>query len=71
MLGLRKLRKIVRMGRKSQLLDVLLPKTKQHLLSAILLQPDWACYLSELRGDFMFLRRACNWNWRSSWPPGL
>jgi len=32
----------------SQVLDVLLSKTKQHLLSAILLQPERSWYLSEL-----------------------
>lgn len=36
------------MERKSPLLDVLLPKTRQHLLSAILLQPERDWYLSEL-----------------------
>jgi len=36
------------MERRSPLLDVLLPRTKQHLLSAILLQPERDWYLSEL-----------------------
>ena len=36
------------MERSSQVLDVLLSKTKQHLLSAILLQPERSWYLSEL-----------------------
>ena len=36
------------MERNSPVLDVLLPKTKQHLLSAMLLQPERAWYLSEL-----------------------
>src|SRR6266850_5095373 len=36
------------MERSSPVLDVLLPKTKRHLLSAILLQPERSWYLSEL-----------------------
>jgi DNA-binding transcriptional ArsR family regulator len=36
------------MERKSPVLDVLLPKTKQRLLSAILLQPERSWYLSQL-----------------------
>jgi DNA-binding transcriptional ArsR family regulator len=36
------------MERSSPVLDVLLPKTKQRLLSAILLEPERAWYLSEL-----------------------
>ena len=36
------------MERKSPVIDVLLPRTKQHLLSAMLLQPGRAWYLSEL-----------------------
>jgi len=36
------------MVRTSPVLDALLPKTKQHLLSAILLQPERSWYLSEL-----------------------
>jgi predicted nucleotidyltransferase len=36
------------MEHNSPLLDVLLPKNKQHLLSAILLQPERSWYLSEL-----------------------
>jgi predicted nucleotidyltransferase len=36
------------MERRSPIVDALLGKTKQHLLSAILLQPDRAWYLSEL-----------------------
>ena len=36
------------MERTSQLVNVLLPKTKQHLLAAILLQPDRSWYLSEI-----------------------
>ena len=36
------------MERKSPIADVLLGKTKQHLLSAILLQPERSWYLSEL-----------------------
>src|SRR5712692_6980707 len=40
------------MERTSPVLDVLLAKTKQHLLSAILLQPERAWYLSELARRF-------------------
>ena len=36
------------MERTSPVIDVLLPKTKQHLLSALLLQPHRSWYLSEL-----------------------
>ena len=36
------------MERNSPVMDVLLPKTKQHLLSALLLQPDRSWYLSAL-----------------------
>src|SRR5438270_728719 len=36
------------MQRNSPVLDVLLPKTKQHLLSAMLLQAERSWYLSEL-----------------------
>jgi DNA-binding transcriptional ArsR family regulator len=36
------------MKRTSRILDTLLPKTKQHLLSAVLLQPERSWYLSEL-----------------------
>jgi predicted nucleotidyltransferase len=36
------------MKRKASILDVLVPKTKQNLLSAILLQPERSWYLSEL-----------------------
>ena len=46
--ALRIVRMIVRMERTSPVMDVLLPKTKQHLLSAILLQPDRSWYLREL-----------------------
>lgn len=42
------MRMIVRMERTSPIIDVLLPKTKQHLLSALLLQPDRSWYLREL-----------------------
>lgn len=44
----RKTRIIIRMVRKSPLLDVLLSKTAQEILSATLLQPDRAWYLLEL-----------------------
>jgi predicted nucleotidyltransferase len=36
------------MERKTPVLDALLPRTRQHLLSAILLQPEHSWYLSEL-----------------------
>jgi predicted nucleotidyltransferase len=46
--NIRKTRIILRMVRRSPLLDVLLSKTKQHILAATLLQPDRSLYLLEL-----------------------
>jgi DNA-binding transcriptional ArsR family regulator len=45
---IRNMRIILRMLRKSPLLDVLLTKTKQEILSATLLQPERSWYLVEL-----------------------
>jgi DNA-binding transcriptional ArsR family regulator len=46
--NIRKMRIIVRIVRKSSLLDVLLAKTKQQILAATVLQPDRSWYLLEL-----------------------